>query len=31
MSLLWEIPRGLWHFGIAFINYLRGRGFTDEP
>jgi len=31
MSLLWEIPRAIFHLGIAFTNYLRGRGFTDEP
>lgn len=31
ISLLWEIPRALWHVAIAFKNYAAGRGFTDEP
>lgn len=30
MSLIWEIPRAIWHFFIAAYNYSRGRGFTDE-
>jgi len=30
MSLIWEIPRVLWHLAKGFINYARGRGFTDE-
>lgn len=30
LSLIWEIPRGLYHLGIATYNYLAHGEFTDE-